>query len=94
MRIYNRTRYLILLGAKKYDTIYDKVRYLISLESGITFFLTILQKSKLNLIILCYKKRLNLNNVIILIKPVLNKYKNQYNYNIFLEKYLYQLAKI
>ena len=94
MRIYNRTRYLTLLRAEKYDTIYDKIRYLISLKSGITFFLTILPKSKLNLIILCYKKRLNLNNVIILIKSVLNKDKNQYDYNIFLEKCSYQLTKI
>ena len=31
---------------------------------------------------------------IILLKSVFNKYHNNYYYNIFLEKYLYQLANI
>ena len=39
------------------------------------------------------KKRLTLHDVIILIKSVLNKDKNYYYYNIFLEKCSYQLAK-
>ena len=39
------------------------------------------------------KKRLTLHNVTILIKSVLNKDKNYYYYNIFLEKCSYQLAK-
>ena len=48
IKIYDRTKYLVLLGPEKYDTIYDKIRHLISLKSGITyFFLTKLQKSKL-----------------------------------------------
>ena len=34
------------------------------------------------------EKILTLHNVIILIKSVLNKYQNQYYYNIFLEKCL------
>ena len=48
--IYGETRYLTLFGSVKYDAIYNKIRYLISLRSGITFFLTILRKSKLILI--------------------------------------------
>ena len=36
---------------------------------------------------------LTFNNVIILIKSVLNKDKNHYYYDIFLEKIFYQLAK-
>ena len=36
---------------------------------------------------------MTLHNVIILIKSVLNKDKNHYYYNTFLEKCLYQLAK-
>ena len=38
------------------------------------------------------EKTLNLQNVVILIKSVLNK-KSHYYYNIFLEKCLYQLDK-
>ena len=34
------------------------------------------------------EKILTLHNVIILVKSVLNKYQNQYYYNIFLEKCL------
>ena len=37
---------------------------------------------------LLLEKILTLHNVIILIKSVLNKYQNQYYYNIFLEKCL------
>ena len=48
IKIYDRTKYLVLLGPEKYDTIYDRIRHLISLKSGITyFFLTKLQKLKL-----------------------------------------------
>ena len=37
MKIYDGTRYLTLFGAKTYDAIYDKIRYLTSLKSCITF---------------------------------------------------------
>ena len=54
VRIYDGTRYLVLLADEKYDAIYNRIRYLISLKGGITyFFLTILQKSKWILMILC-----------------------------------------
>ena len=36
IRIYDESRNLTLFGTKKYDTIYDKIRYLISLKSNIT----------------------------------------------------------
>ena len=36
---------------------------------------------------------LTLQNIVILIKSVLNKDKNIYNYKIFLEKCLYELPK-
>ena len=39
------------------------------------------------------EKRLTLHNVILLIKTVLNKNKNNCYYKIFLEKCLYQLVK-
>ena len=43
IRIYDRTRYLTLFGSEKYDAIYNRIGYLISL--------TILRKSKLILMI-------------------------------------------
>ena len=54
IRIYDGTRYLTLFGSEKHDPIYERIRYLISLKSGITcIFFTLLQKSKLVLMILC-----------------------------------------
>ena len=44
IRINDRTRYLVLFGPEKYDTIYNKIRYLISQKSGISCaFLIIMQ---------------------------------------------------
>ena len=37
IRIYDWTRYLTLFGTKKYDAIYDKIRYLIKIRSGNTY---------------------------------------------------------
>ena len=37
IRIYDGNRYLTLFGTKKYDTIYDRIRYLKSLKSIITY---------------------------------------------------------
>ena len=54
-----------------------------------------MQKSKLiHTILYLYKKTMNFHNFIILIKSVFNRYKNNYYYNIFLEKALYDLPKI
>ena len=52
-----------------------------------------MRKSKLIVMILYLYTKLILHNVIIPIKSVLNKEKNQSYYNIFLEKCSYQLAK-
>ena len=58
------------------------------------FFLGILRKSKFIFTVLLPKgKRLTLHNVILLIISILNKDKNHYYYEIFLEKCSYQLAK-
>ena len=35
IRIYDRTRYLALLGPEKYDAVYNRIRYLISVKSDI-----------------------------------------------------------
>ena len=95
LRSFDGTRYLTLFGTEVYDAIYNKIGYLISLESSITYvFLTILRKLKLiAMILLPIEKILTLYNVIILIKSVLNKSKNHYYYKIFLEKCSNHLAK-
>ena len=36
IRVYDGTRYLVLFESEKYDFIYNKIRYLISVKSGIT----------------------------------------------------------
>ena len=94
IRIYDGTRYLRLFGSENYDAIYNRIRYLISLKSGITYifsdyFAEIKVHSYYSVPI---EKRLTLH-VIIHIKSVLNKDKNHYYYKILLEKCLYQLAK-
>ena len=43
-RVYDGTRYLTLFGSEKYDAIYNRIRYLISLKSGITYFLSLFCK--------------------------------------------------
>ena len=40
VRVYNGTRYLVLFGCEKYDTIYNKIRYLIIEKSGIKFVIS------------------------------------------------------
>ena len=47
IRTHDRTRYLTLFDSEKYDAIYDRIRYLISLKGGITYIFFInLQKWK------------------------------------------------
>ena len=77
LKIYDGTRYLTLFGAKTYDAIYDRIRYLINLESSCWPI----------------ERTLTLHNAVIHIKSVLNRDKNHYYYKIFLEKCSYQLAK-
>ena len=54
IRVYNGTRYLALFGCWKYDTIYNRIRYLVSQKSGIIYvFSTIMQKLKFIHITFC-----------------------------------------
>ena len=76
IRIYDGTKYLVLLGPEKYVDIYNRIRYPVSLESCITYifshyFAKIKGDSYDSLPI---EKRLPLH-VIIVIKSVLNKEK-------------------
>ena len=95
IRIYDGTRYLTFFGSEKYDDIYDRIRYLISLKSGITYiFSHYFAKSKVDSYdSLSTEKIMTLHNVIILNKLVQNKDKNHHYYKICFEKCLYQLVK-
>ena len=95
IRIYDESRYIILFGKKKYGALYNKITYLVSIKSGITYIIShYFAKIKVDSYeSLPIEKTLTLHNVIIHIKSVLNKDKNYYYYNIFLEKCSYQLAK-
>ena len=37
IRIYDGTRYFVLFGFEKYDAIYNRIRYLVSLKSSIRY---------------------------------------------------------
>ena len=79
IRIYDGTRYLTLLDSQKYDTIYDSIRYLLSLKCDMTYifshyFAKIKVDSYDSLLIVI---GLTLH-VIILIKTVLNEDKYHY----------------
>ena len=70
IRIYDGTRYLTLFGTKKYDAIYDKIRYLISIKISITYSIyQYFAKTKVDSYDpLPIEKTLTLHNVIIPIK--------------------------
>ena len=92
IRVYDGTRYLVLFSPEKYDAICNRIRYLISQRSGITY-VTSHDYARIKVDSydsLPLKKTLTFHNVIILLKSVFNKYKNNYYYNIFLEKYSYK----
>ena len=88
IRIYDGTRYLKLFRYEKFDAVYDSIKYIISLESSITYiFSYYFAKVQIDFYdYLTIEKTLTLYNVIILIKLLLNKNKNHYYYKIFLKK--------
>ena len=40
VRVYDETRYLVLFGSEKYDLIYNRIRYLVGVKSGITYVIS------------------------------------------------------
>ena len=70
IRTYDGTRYLVLLGPEKYDAIYNRIRYLGSQKTGITYAYSYnYARIKLDSYdVLPLEETLNLHNVIILIK--------------------------
>ena len=59
IRIYGKTQYLTLLGSENHDAVYNRIRYLITLKNSIIFFLTILQKSNFEFMILYDRKKID-----------------------------------
>ena len=60
VRVYDGTKYLMFFGLEKYNAIYNRIRYLSQLKSGITFaFPTIFEKSKLIQTMICPEKNTN-----------------------------------
>ena len=95
LRISDGTRYLVLFGSGKYDSIYDRIRYLLNVKGGITY---IISHKYATIRVGSYdplrlEKAMTLRNVIILFRSVWNKDKNNDYYNIFLEKAFYELPK-
>ena len=95
IRDYDGTRYLVLFGSEKYDSIYNRIRYLGSVKSGITHIIShSYAKIKVDSYnSLSLEKTIIFHDVIILIKSVFNKDRNNYYYNIFLEKASDELPK-
>ena len=87
--------FLVSFGSEKYDFIYNRIRYLISLKSGITYFFSYYYaKIKVDFYYsLPIVKIFTMHNVIIHIKSVLNKDKKLYYYNFFRKMFVYQLAE-
>ena len=40
IKVYDGTRYLVLFWSEKYDSIYDKIRYLISVKIDVTYIIS------------------------------------------------------
>ena len=38
--VYDGTKYLVLFGAEKYDFIYNRIRYLVGVKSGVTYVIS------------------------------------------------------
>ena len=87
-----KIKHLILIDYGFFNKICDKIRYLISEKSGITNGINHnLGKNRIDSYdSLPIKKIFTFYNIIILIKSVVNKNKNKYYYNIFLEKGWYK----
>ena len=92
IKTYGGIRYLEIFGYWLYDKVYNRTRYLLSKKSGIADsinhnFVKIRIDSYNSLPI---EEILIFQYFIIFIKSVVNKNKNEYYYNIFLEKGSYK----
>ena len=72
IRVYDGTKYLVLFESKKYDSIYNRIRYLLSVKSDITYAISHnYLKIKVGLKwFFTSKKAMTVYNVLILITTV------------------------
>ena len=94
IRVYDGTTYLVLFGSEKYDFIYNRIRYLIGVKSGLCVISHNYAKTKVDSYhSLSLENTMTFYNVIMFIKSIFDKDKNNYYYNIFLEKASYKFPK-
>ena len=92
IRFYDETRYFAFFESEKYDLIYNRIKYLIGVKSGIICYFSKLYKDQSRFKrFFTSRKRTTFHNFIIFIKLGFNKNENNYFYNIFFEKTLYPL---
>ena len=80
IRLYDGNRYLVLLGTEKYDSIYNRSRYLKGIKSGMTY---ITSHNYAKIKVDSYdsfprEKTMTFHNDIMFIKSVFNRDKNNY----------------
>ena len=90
IRVYDGTKYLALFGNEKYDSVYNRIRYLISVNSDIIYIISQnYAKIKVDSYdLLPLEKTMTFHGVIKLIKSVFSKDKNNYYHNILFENAL------
>ena len=95
IRAYYGTRYLALLGPKEYNLIFNRIICLLGVKSGITYvishFCTKIKVDSCDSLPL--ERKLAFHNIIITIKSVFNKNKNNYFFNVFLQNGSYETPK-
>ena len=92
IKVYDGIRHLVLRDYERYNAIYDRIKHLISENWGTV---SSINHNSARIRIdsdnsLPIEKIMTFHNVIILIKSVVNKNKNDYFCNIFLEKGSYK----
>ena len=91
IKIDNGIRYLVL-DHSRFDKICDIIKYLLVKKEVLQIVLINFARIRIDSYnYLPIEKKLNVPNVMILIKSVVNKDKSNYHYNIFLEKGLYNV---
>ena len=95
IRVYDGTKYCVLFRDEKCHFIYNRIRYLKEVKSGIPY---VFSHNYARIKVTSYdslplEKPLIFHNVITHSKSVWNKDQNHYYYDIFLEKCSYQLPK-
>ena len=78
IKVYDETRYIILCGSEKYGSIYNNIKYLQSVKSGITYIIShnypAIKVDSYDSLPL--EKTMTFCNVKILVKSVWNKDEN------------------